>query len=51
LGDARSAASLMADLKAILPIVSTGWVEATSPYVNAEDRARLVEGLSRAGLD
>jgi adenylate cyclase len=51
LGDIGFATTLVHDLKAILPIVSTSWVEATSPYVQAEDRARLVEGLSRAGLD
>ena len=26
-------------------------VEATTPFVRAEDRARFVEGLARAGLD
>jgi hypothetical protein len=30
--------------------VSPAWVEATSPYVLSEDRARLVEGLVRVGL-
>jgi adenylate cyclase len=49
LGDG-SAASILRDLKAVLPIVSPEWVEATSPYVQAADRARLIEGLSRAGL-
>ena len=51
LGDTDYARRLVAELKAILPIASTAWVEATSPYVHAEDRARLVEGLARAGLD
>ncbi len=49
LGDG-SAASILRDLKAVLSIVSPEWVEATSPYVQAADRARLIEGLSRAGL-
>jgi TolB-like protein/class 3 adenylate cyclase len=51
LGRAETAAALMRDLKSILPIVSTGWIEATTPYVLAEDRARLIEGLRRAGLE
>lgn len=50
LGDMRSAASLIHDLKTILPIASATWIEATSPFVHAQDRARLIEGLSRAGL-
>jgi hypothetical protein len=29
----------------VLPIASVGWVEATSPFVKADDRARLVDGL------
>ena len=49
LGD-RSAAAILQDLKTVLPIVSLEWVEATSPYVQAADRARLIKGLSRAGL-
>jgi len=50
LGRTETAAALMRELKAVLPIVSAPWVEATSPYVRAEDRARLVEGLAKAGL-
>jgi adenylate cyclase len=49
-GNAEIGAALLRDLKAILPIVSPAWVEATSPYIRADDRARLVEGLARAGL-
>ena len=51
LGLTERAASLARDLTAVLPRASTGWVEATSPYVRAEDRARLVEGLRSAGLN
>ena len=50
LGDARSAAALVKDLKAALPTISAAWVEKTAPYVLAEDRKRLIEGLARAGV-
>ena len=50
LGDARSAAALVKDLKAALPTISAAWVERTAPYVLAEDRRRLIEGLARAGV-
>ena len=50
LGDARSAAALVKDLKAALPTISAAWVETTAPYVLAEDRRRLIEGLARAGV-
>jgi len=49
LGD-ESAVRILRDLKAILPIVSAKWVEMTSPYVQAADRERLIDGLARAGL-
>src|ERR1700730_10951204 len=51
LGDMETGATLVRELKAILPSISVTWVEATSPYVHAEDRARLIEGRSRCGLD
>jgi len=51
LGDIDRAAAILREFKATLPIASTVWVEATTPYVRAEDRARLIEGLKRAGLD
>ena len=50
LGQAEIGATLLQDLKAIVPIISPAWVEATSPYVLKEDRARLIDGLVRAGL-
>jgi hypothetical protein len=43
-------ASLLGDLKALVHDVSRDMVEATAPFVHAEDRARLIEGLARAGL-
>ncbi len=51
LGLADRAAALLRELMTVLPIASTGWVEATTPFVRAEDRARLVEGLRRAGMN
>ena len=33
-----------------MPAISAAWVETTVPYVQAEDRKRLIEGLARAGL-
>jgi adenylate cyclase len=50
LGRRERAAALVRELKTVLAIASTAWVEATSPYVRAEDRARLIGGLKRAGL-
>lgn len=34
----------------VVPVASGRWVEATTPYVRAEDRQRLLEGLARSGL-
>jgi adenylate cyclase len=51
LGDTAAAAGLLADIKAIIPEVSRASIEATAPFVRAEDRARLIEGLARAGLN
>jgi TolB-like protein/class 3 adenylate cyclase len=50
LGDARTATALMRDLKAIVPTISTAWLEMTTAYERPEDRNRLIEGLARAGL-
>src|SRR6185503_13778876 len=38
LGDIDRAAAILREFKATLPIASTVWVEATTPYVRAEDR-------------
>jgi len=51
LADAEAAAGLLQELRALVPGASRASVEATSGFVRAEDRARLVEGLARAGLD
>ena len=51
LDDQEAATDLLEGLKALVHDVSRASVEATAPFVRAEDRARLVEGLARAGLD
>ena len=48
LGEIEAGATLLRELKAIVPNICTSFVEATSPYILGEDRARLVEGLARA---
>jgi tetratricopeptide (TPR) repeat protein len=50
LGDGDAGGALLSELRSILPVLSPDWVEATSPYVAKQDRARLVEGLALAGL-
>jgi hypothetical protein len=46
-GKAAEAASA---LRALVPQISASGVEKTMPYVLAEDRSRLAEGLRKAGL-
>jgi TolB-like protein/Tfp pilus assembly protein PilF len=50
LGESEIGTRLLGKLRAVLPCLSAPWVEMTSPYVLAADRARLVDGLTRAGL-
>jgi len=50
LGETETGAMLLRELKAMVPTICAGFVEATSPYTLAQDRARLIEGLARAGL-
>src|SRR5262249_22446473 len=50
LGQTEIGAPLLAKLRDATPCLSPTWVDATSPYVLARDRARLVDGLVRAGL-
>ncbi|WP_259671923.1 hypothetical protein [Rhizobium sp. NLR3b] len=42
---------LLGRLKSLVPDISRDAVGATSSFVRAEDRARLIEGLTRAGLN
>lgn len=51
LDNQEAATDLLGRLKSLVPDISRDWVGATSCFVRAEDRARLVEGLARAGLD
>jgi len=37
-------------LRTLMPAVSSDWIEQTTPYALAADRARLVAGLRRVGL-
>jgi TolB-like protein len=51
LGKLDTAATLLAELRALVPPLSLAWVEATSTFFQAADRARIAEGLRRAGLE
>jgi adenylate cyclase len=50
LGDQEAATDLLGRLKSLVPDISGDAIGATSAFVRAEDRARLIEGLARAGL-
>ncbi|RWD35916.1 MAG: adenylate/guanylate cyclase domain-containing protein [Mesorhizobium sp.] len=51
LDNQEAATDLLGRLKSLVPYISRDAVGATSALVRAEDRARLIEGLARAGLD
>ncbi|MGF6256842.1 adenylate/guanylate cyclase domain-containing protein [Ensifer sp. LBL] len=51
LDNREAATDLLARLKSLVPDISRNAVAVTSSFVRAEDRARLVEGLARAGLN
>jgi hypothetical protein len=51
LDNQEAATDLLGRFKSLVPDISRDWVGATSCFVRAEDRARLVEGLARAGLN
>jgi TolB-like protein len=51
LGRRDATATMVANLKAMVPHITRAWIEETAPYVQAEDRRRLGEGLRLAGLD
>jgi len=42
---------MLGQLKSLVPDISRDAVGATSSFVRPEDRARLIEGLARAGLN
>lgn len=50
LGHVALGGSYIALLLDIVPIALPAWVEATSPFVLAEDRVRLIAGLAGSGL-
>jgi hypothetical protein len=47
----EAATDLLGRLESLVPDISRDWVGATSCFLRAEDRARLIEGLARAGLN
>ena len=49
-GDDGKAAEAAAALRALVPQITSSSVEKTMPYVLADDRSRLAEGLRKAGL-
>ena len=50
-GDLELARQGLAECKRLQPNVSIAWVEKYYPMVRAEDRARYIDGLRRAGLE
>jgi tetratricopeptide (TPR) repeat protein len=50
-GDLATAREALAEAKRLQPNLSLDWVEKYHPIVNAEDRARYIEGLRKAGLE
>ncbi|MFO1039177.1 MAG: adenylate/guanylate cyclase domain-containing protein [Geminicoccaceae bacterium] len=51
LGETETATGLLQELRSLVPGISRAWIESTSGFCRPEDRARLVDGLARAGLD
>lgn len=51
LDDRKAATEMLERLKSLVPDISRDAIGATSSFVRAEDRARLIEGLARAGLN
>jgi adenylate cyclase len=49
-GDRELAHQGLAECKRLQPSVSIAWIEKYYPLIRAEDRARYIEGLRRAGL-
>ncbi len=50
-GDFELARQGLAECKRLQPDISVAWIEKYYPMVRAEDRAKYVEGLQRAGLE
>ena len=49
-GNDKKAADALAKLRALVPEITASNVEKTTPYALTEDRARLSQGLRKAGL-
>jgi len=49
-GDIELARKGLAECKRLQPNVSTAWIEKYHPLIRAEDRARYIDGLRRAGM-
>ncbi len=49
-GNDKKAVEAIAGLRALVPDITAGIVEQTHPYVLAEDRAKLRQGLRKARL-
>ena len=50
IGDKEQAESALAEILKIQPTLTLEWVEKYHPLVRAEDRAKYIEGLRKAGL-
>jgi TolB-like protein/Tfp pilus assembly protein PilF len=50
-GDLETARQGLVECKRLQPNVSISWIEKYHPLMRAEDRARYIEGLRRAGLE
>jgi adenylate cyclase len=49
-GNQKKAVGALTELRVLVPQITVSNVEMTNPYCIAEDRARLAEGLRKAGL-
>jgi len=49
-GNDKKATEAAASLRALVPQVTASGFERTMPYVLAEDRARIANGLRKAGV-
>jgi tetratricopeptide (TPR) repeat protein len=50
-GDVDVASHALAEAKRVQPSLSDDWIERYHPLVRAEDRARFIDGLRKAGLN
>jgi TolB-like protein/Flp pilus assembly protein TadD len=50
-GEDDTASHALAEAKRVMPSLSADWIERYHPLVRAQDRARFIAGLRKAGLD